>query len=73
MTFQLAADVVEDYNDRLGVESLELLKNKEKVVLGPKNIDLERLLYEFDDICLDISGKEFINKIKQIFGTRNGN
>jgi len=73
MTFQLAADVVEDYNDRLGVESLELLKNNEKALPGPKNIDLERLLYEFDDICLDISGKEFINKTKQIFGTRNSN
>lgn len=60
MTFQLAADVVEDYNERLGGE--KFLKNTKKAEPISKNINFEKLLYELEDICQDISEKEFINE-----------
>ncbi len=70
MTFQLAADVSADYDERSSVEILDMLKN-DNAIPSPQNIDLERLLYDFEDICLDISGKEFISKIQQVFGIKS--
>lgn len=68
ITFQLAADVVEDYNDRFRGERSKAAENNGERILYPKNMDLERLLYELEDICHDVSEKEFISKTKEVFG-----
>ena len=73
ITFQLAADVVEDHYDRFREKTTEISVHKGKAISYPENTDLERLLFELEDVCLDISERGLLNKMKQAFGNNTVN
>jgi len=53
MTFQLAVDEVEDSYEHMAAQSPEILKQIEELSLPASGDDLERMVYELEDISQD--------------------
>lgn len=59
MTFQMANDEIEEYQDRIKGQPPEVLKKLAGDAMPLDRMDLERLVHQFEDICQDMVDKKF--------------
>ncbi len=62
MTFQMAIDEIEDYQDRIKGQPPEVLKKLAGDAMTLDRMDLERLVHQFEDICQDMVDKKFTSQ-----------
>lgn len=66
LTFQMARDEIEDYQERIAGEPTQFIQELAKDCLPAETADLERIVHQFEDICQDVSEKEFGIKFKEM-------